>query len=62
MYFTHTPSLNSMEAIMQKPPGGAQRGGGRNRSPYKWKMKRIFGSECLKVRISKLCSYNEGKM
>ncbi len=21
MYFTNTPSLNSMEAIMQRPPG-----------------------------------------
>ena len=22
MYFTNTPSLNSMEAIMKRPPGG----------------------------------------
>ena len=33
MYFTNTPSLNSMEAIMKRPPGGIQRGGGRKRKP-----------------------------
>ncbi len=32
MYFTNTPSLNSMEAIMQRPPVGNQRGGGRLRT------------------------------
>lgn len=34
MYFTSTPSLNSMEAIMKRPPGGNQRGGGRLRRVY----------------------------
>ena len=29
MYFTSTPSLNSMKAIMQRLPGRNQRGGGR---------------------------------
>ena len=47
MYFTNTPSLNSMEAIMQKPPGGAQRGGGRNRSPYKYTKKDCDCRFCL---------------
>ena len=28
MYFTSTPDLNSMEAIMKRPPGRNQRGGG----------------------------------
>lgn len=32
MYFTNTPSLNSIEAMMKRPPGSRQRGGGRNRS------------------------------
>ena len=36
MYFTNTPSLNSMEAIMQRPPGGNQRGGGRIRRAYQF--------------------------
>lgn len=34
MYFTSTPALNSMEAIMKQPPGGNQRGGGRLRGAY----------------------------
>ena len=34
MYFTSKPSLNSMEAIMKRPPGGNQRGGGRLRRAY----------------------------
>ena len=36
MYFTNTPSLNSMEAIMKQPPGYRQRGGGRKRKPYQY--------------------------
>lgn len=36
MYFTDTPSLGSVEAIMKRPPGVSQRGGGRNRSPYRY--------------------------
>ena len=31
MYFTNTPALNSMEAIMKKLPYGTQKGGGRFR-------------------------------
>ena len=30
MYFTNTPALNSMEAIMKKLPYGTQKGGGRS--------------------------------
>lgn len=56
MYFTHTPSLNSMEAIMQKPPGGAQRGGGRNRSPYKYTKKDCDCKFCLYYRKKKGCT------
>lgn len=37
MYFTNTPSLNSMEAIMKQPPGYRQRGGGRKRKPYQYR-------------------------
>ena len=33
MYFTTTPEDNRMEALMKKPPGFVQRGGGRRR-PY----------------------------
>lgn len=36
MYFTDTPSLGSVEAIMKRPPGVSQRGGGKNRSPYRY--------------------------
>lgn len=39
MYFTNTPSLNSMEAMMIRTPNGVQRGGGKNRSPYKYTKK-----------------------
>ena len=39
MYFTDTPALNSMEAIMKKLPCGSQKGGGRYRSPYKYTKK-----------------------
>ena len=53
MYFTNTPSLNSMEAIMQKPPGGAQRGGGKKRSPYKYTKKDCDCRFCLYYRKRK---------
>lgn len=36
MYFTDTPTLNSIEAIMKKLPYGTQKGGGRFRTPYKY--------------------------
>ncbi len=36
MYFTDTPSLNHMEAIMKQPPGYRQRGGGSKRKSYQY--------------------------
>ena len=36
MYFTNTPALNSMEAIMKKLPYGTQKGGGRFRRLYQY--------------------------
>lgn len=39
MYFTDTPTLNSIEAIMKRLPYGTQKGGGRFRSPYKYTKK-----------------------
>ncbi len=53
MYFTNTPSLNSMEAIMQK---SAQRGGGRNRSPYKYTKKDCDCRLCLYYRKKDGCT------
>ena len=50
MYFTNTPSLNSMEAIMIRPPGSVQRGGGKNRSPYKYTKKDCDCRFCLYYR------------
>lgn len=56
MYFTHTPSFNSMEAIMKRPPGGVQRGGGRNRSPYKYTKKDCDCRLCLYYRKKNGCT------
>ena len=56
MYFTHTPSRGSMKAIMQRPPGGAQRGGGRNRSPYKYTKKDCDCRFCLYYRKKNGCT------
>lgn len=56
MYFTNTPSLNSMEAIMIRPPGGAQRGGGQNRSPYKYTKKDCDCRLCLYYRKKNGCT------
>lgn len=39
MYFTNTSFLNSIEAMMKCPPGSRQRGGGRNRCPYRYTKK-----------------------
>lgn len=39
MYFTDTPTLNSIEAIIKKLPYGTQKGGGRFHSPYKYTKK-----------------------
>ena len=50
MYFTDTPSLNSMEAIMKKLPCGSQKGGGRIRSPYKYTGKDCDCRLCLYYR------------
>ena len=47
MYFTNTPSLNSMEAQMKRPPHGTQRGGGRNRSPYRYTKEECDCRFCL---------------
>lgn len=50
MYFTNTPALNSMEAIMKKLPCGSQKGGGRIRSPYKYTGKDCDCRLCLYYR------------
>ena len=56
MYFTNTPSLNSMEAIMKRPPGGIQRGGGKNRSPYKYTGRDCDCRLCLYYRKKNGCA------
>ena len=56
MYFTNTPSLNSMEAIMIRPPGSVQRGGGKNRSPYKYTKKDCDCRLCLYYRKKNGCT------
>ena len=56
MYFTNTPSLNSMEAIMIRPPGSVQRGGGKNRSPYKYTKKDCDCRFCLYYRKKNGCT------
>ncbi len=59
MYFTNTPCLNSMEAMMIRPPGGVQRGGGKNRSPYKYTKKDCDCRFCLyyRKRMAALSQY-----
>ena len=56
MYFTNTPSLNSMEAMMRRPPGSIQRGGGRNRSPYRYTKKDCNCRFCLYYRKKDGCT------
>lgn len=56
MYFTSKPSLNSMEAIMQRPPGGNQRGGGRIRRAYSFNKADCDCRLCLYHRKKKDCS------
>ena len=56
MYFTSTPSLNSMEAIMQRPPGRNQRGGGRLRRVYPVSKADCDCRLCLYYRKKKGCS------
>ena len=56
MYFTDTPTLNSIEAIMKKLPYGSQRGGGRFRSPYKYTKKDCDCRLCLYYRKKTGCT------
>ncbi len=56
MYFTSTPSLNSMEAIMKRPPGGNQRGGGRLHGAYPFRKADCDCRLCLYYRKKKGCS------
>ena len=56
MYFTNTPSLNSMEAIMQRPPGGNQRDGGRFRRLYPFSKADCDCRLCLYHRKKKGCA------
>lgn len=56
MYFTNTPSLNSMEAIMRKLPCGSQKGGGRYRSPYKYTKENCDCRFCLSYRKETGCA------
>ena len=55
MYFTNTPSLNSIEAMMKRPPGSRQGGGGRNRSPYRYIKKDCDCRLCLYYRKRNGC-------
>ena len=56
MYFTNTPALNSMEAIMRKLPCGSQKGGGRYRSPYKYTKENCDCRFCLSYRKETGCA------
>ena len=56
MYFTSTPDLNSMEAIMKRPPGRNQRGGGRLRGAYPFNKADCDYRLCLYHRKKKGCS------
>ena len=56
MYFTDTPSLNSIEAIMKKLPYGTQKGGGRFHSSYKYTKKDCDCKLCLYYRKKISCT------
>ena len=56
MYFTDTPTLNSIEAIMKRLPYGTQKGGGRFRSPYKYTKKDCDCRLCLHYRKKTGCT------
>ena len=56
MYFTNTPALNSMEAIMKKLPYGTQKGGGRFRRLYQYTKKDCDCRLCLYYRKKKGCT------
>lgn len=55
MYFTDTPTLNSIEAILKKLPYGTQKGGGRFRTPYKYTKKDCDCRLCLYYRKKTGC-------
>ena len=50
MYFTDTLSLNSVEAIMKRPPGQRQRGGGRKHQSCSYTKKDCNCRLCLYYR------------
>ncbi len=56
MYFTDTPSLNSVEAIMKRPPGQRQRGGGRKHQSCSYTKKDCNCRLCLYYRKKGGCS------
>ena len=56
MYFTNTPALNSMEAIMKKLPYGTQKGGGRFHRLYQYTKKDCDCRLCLYYRKKKGCT------
>ena len=57
MYFTTTPEGNRMEALMKKPPGFVQRGGGRRR-PYRF-TKQDCDCHCCLYYHRKSCTVSE---
>lgn len=56
MYFTNTPALNSMEAIMKKLPYGTQKGEGRFRRLYQYTKKDCDCRLCLYYRKKNGCA------
>ena len=56
MYFTNTPALNSMEAIMKKLPYGTQKGGGQFRRLYQYTKKDCDCRLCLYYRKKNGCT------
>mgnify|MGYP000850699234 FL=1 len=56
MYFTDTPSLNSVEAIMKRSPGQRQRDGGRKRRSYSYTKKDCDCRFCLYYRKKGGCT------
>ena len=56
MYFTNTPALNSMEAIMKKLPYGTQKGGGRFHRLYQYTKKDCDCRLCLYYRKKNGCT------
>lgn len=56
MYFTDTPTLNSIEAIMKRLPYGTQKGGGRFRTPYKYTKEDCDCRLCLYYRKKTGCT------